>query len=145
MENLGKIPMENLSENEERIWKLLSQFLNGATARKLQQITFMRKTTLYNALNGLKSKGFVEHKKRIWSIKEKQTTKPQKSSFFSEWKAQSQEQKDKELRRIQCEEAIILEEIDLKSSGELNENAPDYFRKKNEIRLRNLKRYKLIP
>jgi len=76
MEKVGKIPMEKLHENAERIWKVLSQFPNGeATAKRLMQITFMSKTTTYNALKELRSKGYVIRESPLWKIKEKSSNR----------------------------------------------------------------------
>ena len=76
MEKVGKIPMEKLHENAERIWKVLSQFPNGeATAKRLMQITFMSKTTTYNALKELHSKGYVIRESPLWKIKEKSSSR----------------------------------------------------------------------
>lgn len=76
--------MENLSESEERMWKVLSQFPHGTNAKRLEHITSMSKTVVYEALKGLHSKGFVDHKKRLWIIKEKPSTevKPSKNWIF---------------------------------------------------------------
>jgi len=63
--------MEKLSENAERIWKVLTHYSRGTIAKQVQRITSMRKTILYNGFKELESKGFVEHKKRLWIPKEK--------------------------------------------------------------------------
>jgi hypothetical protein len=66
--------MENLSEKAETIWKVLTQFPEGTIVKRLQNITSMRKTVVYEALKELHSKDFVDHKKRLWIIKEKPLT-----------------------------------------------------------------------
>jgi len=59
--------MEKLSENAERIWKvLIHDFLNGAKYRQLMRITSMKKGVLYPSLHELESKGYVVHKKGLW-------------------------------------------------------------------------------
>jgi hypothetical protein len=71
LEKVGKIPMLNLSENAERIWKVLSQFPKGTTAKSIEKITSMGKSTVYKALDELREKGFDENKYPLWMIKEK--------------------------------------------------------------------------
>ena len=77
MENFGTIPLEKLHENAERIWKVLSQFPEGTTVRRLRQITSMKRTPVYDALKELKSKGFIVHESPIWKIKEKTSIEPE--------------------------------------------------------------------
>lgn len=60
--------MEQLHENAARIWKVLSQFQKGTTAKRLQQITSMSRTATYNALKELQSKGFITHEKKLYKI-----------------------------------------------------------------------------
>lgn len=72
--------MEDLHENAERIWKVLSQFSEGTTARRLQQITAMSKTATYDALNELSTKGFIVNEKKKWKIIQKPSQENAKSS-----------------------------------------------------------------
>jgi len=68
--------MEKLSKNEERIWKVLSMFSDGARAKKLQSVTAMSKTIVYKSLKGLESKGFADHKKGLYITKGVTKEKP---------------------------------------------------------------------
>jgi sugar-specific transcriptional regulator TrmB len=69
MEKVGKMPMETLHKNAERIWKLLNKYPNGTTARELRKITGMSETAVYDALKELQTKGFIENKRPLWIIK----------------------------------------------------------------------------
>lgn len=72
MENLRKIPMEKLSKNAERIWKVLSQFPEGTSAKQVMQITAMGHSWVYNGLKELEEKGFVRHESSSWIPKAKE-------------------------------------------------------------------------
>jgi predicted transcriptional regulator len=69
MEKVGKIPMEQLHETSERIWKVLSQFSQGTTVKSLQQITSLSDSTIYEALKELRSKGYVVKENKLYKIK----------------------------------------------------------------------------
>ena len=89
--------MEKLSENEEQIWKVLSQSSDGKTVKQLQKITSKSKTTVYNALKGLRSKHLVGHEKRVWFIIGKPLeVKPSKLGKW-EYKKWKEEQIDREI------------------------------------------------
>jgi DNA-binding IclR family transcriptional regulator len=66
METSRKIPMEKLSKNAERIWNSLSHFPEGAAVIKLERNTGLHKSRVYEALQELESKGFVDHKKQSY-------------------------------------------------------------------------------
>jgi hypothetical protein len=73
METSRKIPMGKLSENAERIWKVLSHIPEGAAVIKLERITGLHKSWIYEALRELESNGFVVHKKRLYIPKARKT------------------------------------------------------------------------
>lgn len=110
---------------------------------KVKKMTGKGRTAITDEWASMELRGKLYREKgHYWLEKPSQ---PQKVSFLSKWMAQRQEREDKESRRLDCEVAILLEEFDLGFSGELTENDPEYFRKKNKIRLKYLKKYKLIP
>jgi alkylated DNA nucleotide flippase Atl1 len=62
--------MEKLSETAERVWKIISQSPYGkATYKDIMRITSLGKSKVYEALNELERKGFIEHKKPFWILK----------------------------------------------------------------------------
>jgi vacuolar-type H+-ATPase subunit I/STV1 len=107
MEAFGKISMEKLSEKAEIIWKVLTHHSDGATAKRLQQITSMRKTVVYEALKELESKRFIVHEKRLWKLREKPSTeKPSKLSIlaYKKWNREYADQRlDEDIRELQAE------------------------------------------
>lgn len=58
--------MVNLSLNEEKVRKELSDFPNGIKAKYLMEKLKMSKTTLYECLNSLEMKGLAYHENRLW-------------------------------------------------------------------------------
>jgi sugar-specific transcriptional regulator TrmB len=68
--------MEKLTLNEEKVWTILKDFPNGAKAELLRQLTKLPRTTLYECLDGLTEKGYVENKNRKWYPKIAEAEKP---------------------------------------------------------------------
>jgi len=68
--------MEKLSSNAERIWTILKDFPNGIKAKMLMQLTNLPKTTLYEHLDSLVEKGYVENRNRKWFPKIAGVEKP---------------------------------------------------------------------
>lgn len=77
---------EELSENAENIWKVLSHFPNGTVAKEVQKITGLRKTAVYAAFKELESKDLIEKKGKVRVIKAQIpiTEKSSRLGFF-EW------------------------------------------------------------
>ena len=90
--------MENLSENAERVWKVLSHYPKGTIYKELMRVTGQSKGYVYLALKELESKGFVEHKQPFWKITGKPST--EKPSKFGFWKDRS------ERKRLEQEKAL---------------------------------------
>jgi len=81
---MWKFPMEKLTLNEEKVWTILKDFPNGIKAELLMQLTKLPKTTLYECLDGLVEKEYVENKNRKWLPKIAEAEKPSTENQFLE-------------------------------------------------------------
>jgi len=115
--------MQKLSENAERVWKVLSQFSQGTTVKRLRQITAMSKTTVYDNLKELESKGFVEHQSPKWIPKAKKSTEPL-------WKKQFFEHKDRIMRAIANKDPDDLVKVPEAALNYLKSDLPSEIKEK---------------
>jgi len=129
--------MKELHENAERIWKVLTQFPDGTTAKRLQQITSLNKTAVYNALKELRENGFVANEKRVWKIIEK----PKSASRvgFFDWLEHRGERKENEriTKQLEREREKQRNQRELMATIEemfLDETDPDFQKKLYEIK-----------
>jgi hypothetical protein len=84
---MWKFPMEKLTLNEEKVWTILKDFPNGAKAELLKQLTKLPRTTLYECLDGLAEKNYVENKNRKWYPKIAEAEKPSTEKVEDSFKA----------------------------------------------------------
>lgn len=126
--------MEKLSENAERIWKVLSHYSQGATVKRLRQITAMSKTTVYDSLKELESKGFVEHQSPKWipKAKEEFSTETEHKEATSEplWKKQFFEHKDRIMRAIANKDPDDLVKVPEAALNYLKSDLPSEIKEK---------------
>jgi hypothetical protein len=61
--------MEKLSLNGDKVWTKIKDFPNGIKAELLKDLTHLSKTTLYECLNELREKDYIENKNRKWHPK----------------------------------------------------------------------------
>jgi DNA-binding transcriptional regulator GbsR (MarR family) len=139
METSRKIPMEKLSENAERIWKVLSKYPKGVTARRLHNDTDLSKTVVYDSLKELESKDFVDHKNGLYITKgvtkEEPSTEAKPSRFgFFEWLDKRSERKRlDELAQARAEIDLLAKNYP--SLQPLKEFSDDYKQKRKELGL----------
>lgn len=65
-EIVWKFPMDNLTLNEEKVWKILREFPNGISRKRLMKLTDLPSATLYEALSSLEAKTSTYNEKRKW-------------------------------------------------------------------------------
>jgi hypothetical protein len=78
--------MDNLTLNEEKVWKILREFPNGISRKRLMKLTDLPSATLYEALSSLEAKTSTYNEKRKWYPEQpstkSSTEKPSKNRIW---------------------------------------------------------------
>jgi len=65
---MGHGLMGHLRKNEEYFWKILTHYPEGITVKELLELTELRSSSVYTALGGLRSRGYVVREKCRWAV-----------------------------------------------------------------------------